>query len=252
MTDVTANYARELPALPYGWSWRITRQTGYTVVEMLRDGLPTSYYGEAHNNALSRGGQVAGIAEALRDHLLNYLPPPTPVELARWLAHHTPAIAALENAADTLTKLKTLVDRIDCCINRPEPTHRYLGPCPALLNDNYGQRVCNTELTAPPDNAEIQCPTCKTTHNINQLRQQHLDNTDQESFTIRELHQLILPALRIPIPLRTLQHWAATSKLVPTGYVGDEPRYQLAHVRQLHEAKPQKNTTGAAARKAKP
>ncbi|MBO0882012.1 MAG: hypothetical protein J2P17_17060 [Mycobacterium sp.] len=167
--------------------------------------------------------------------------------LARVLATNTAAIAAHPDAGQCYNDIQKLCDDIEHRINRPKPP-RYLGPCNARLTDNYGQRVCRTELTAQPDDIEIQCPECKTTHNVDKLLQQQIDDTDEMSFTITELQRTILPALRLNIPLRTLQHWSASSRLVPTGYdsAGD-PKFLLGDVRRLHAAKPQKAPTGAAA-----
>lgn len=168
---------------------------------------------------------------------------------AIWLAKHVNAIACSEDAGMCYAEIKQVVDEVEKAINRPEPP-RVCGPCDALLTDNYGQRVCGTELTVNRDEKEIQCPTCKTTHNVEQLGQRHVDNTNDKSFTIKQLHRVILPAGQEYIPLRTLQHWAASAKLVPTGYDSDgEPRFMLGDVRKLRDAKPQRLTTGAAARR---
>jgi hypothetical protein len=171
-------------------------------------------------------------------------------DCVEWLAHHVGAIANDEAAGELFDEVKTAVDAITNIINRPEPP-RFLGPCPILLTDDYGERICNTQLTAGRADSAVQCPACKTTHEVNDLHARQVDATDAMSFTIAQLYRLILPINREYVPLRTLQHWAASGRLVPTGYEGDEPRFLLADVRELREAKAQKAPTGAAAEKYK-
>lgn len=171
----------------------------------------------------------------------------TTANLALHLAANTHHIARLEQAGTCYTDIQTAIDAIERLINRPVPD-RVLGPCPTLREHG----PCDTALTAARHDVETQCPTCKTIHNIDRLWQQQLDRTDDMSFTLAELYKTILPAVNEYIPLRTLQHWAASSRLVPTGYNQEaEPRYQLAHVRKLRDAKPQKTPTGAGAHKTK-
>jgi hypothetical protein len=174
----------------------------------------------------------------------------TAIAAARFLARHIPAIAQDEAAAELFADIKAAVESIERVVNRPVPA-RFLGPCPSLLNDNYGEHICNTELTTTRDAQTVQCTVCKATHYVEQLHEQQMRNTDAMSFTIVQLFRLILPINREYVPLRTLQHWAASGRLVPTGYEGDEPRFLLADVRELREAKAQKAPTGAAAEKYK-
>jgi hypothetical protein len=137
------------------------------------------------------------------------------------------------------------------CINRPLPD-RFLGPCPALLSDNYGERVCNVELTAARADDHVQCPSCKTAHRVGELHEQQMRITDAMSFTLSQLYRMILPISREYVPLRTLQQWVSRGKLVPTGYDADgEPRFLLADVRELRDRKPQGKPTGAAAHKSR-
>jgi hypothetical protein len=165
---------------------------------------------------------------------------------AIWLANHTSSIACDEAAGMCCDEVKSAVELIVMVINRPEPDHRYLGPCPTRLTDNYGERICNTQLTARPDEKHVQCPQCKTTHTVEVLHDQQLRDTDAKSFTLSELFKMVLPVNREYVPLRTLQQWVNRGRLVPTGYNADgDPRFLLADVRALRLAKPQKSPTGA-------
>jgi hypothetical protein len=146
-------------------------------------------------------------------------------------------------------EVKRAVDEIERAINRPIPP-MVLGPCPAIVSDQRGTHACNIALTATRKDVEVQCPSCKTTFNIERLLTQQLEDTADMSFTLSELYKLILPVMRQYVPLRTLQDWVTRGKLMPTGYaIGGEPRFQLAEVRRLRDLKTQKNPTGAAAHK---
>jgi hypothetical protein len=170
------------------------------------------------------------------------------IDIALWLADNTATIARHETAGDCYRDIKTIIDTIERVINRPI-ADRFLGPCPQLLSDNYGERICNTELTSGRDDRSVQCPACKTTHTVEQLHADQMERTNGMSFTLSQLYRMVLPINREYIPLRTLQHWVANGRLIPTGYEDDEPRFLLADVRRLQTQKPQTAATGAAAEK---
>lgn len=155
---------------------------------------------------------------------------------AIWLAKHVNAIACDESAGMCYREIKDVIDAIERMINRPESDYVTCGPCPAMLADNYGQRKCNTALTAARDDAEIQCPECGTTHNVEQLRRHLWTGVDKWLLTYYEL-KLVIAAYGDPIPERTLRHWRATDKLKPRGYRGESPAYWLADVHELRNDK---------------
>jgi hypothetical protein len=167
----------------------------------------------------------------------------TPTDLALWLAHHVETVACDEAAGEIYNDIKTAVDAIERVINRPIP-EQFCGTCTTRIETT----PCDLALYAPREAVEVLCPRCKTTHNIERLFAQTLDDSDDKSFTISELHRTVLPAVREYVPPRTLQHWAARGRLVPTGYDQDgEPRFMLADVRRLRDAKTQSAPTGSAA-----
>ena len=164
---------------------------------------------------------------------------------AAWLAHNTTAIARREDAADCYRDITNAIHDIEHLINRPIPD-QFCGVCTI----RYEGKSCQLALYAPRDATQVTCPRCKTTHNIAKLFEDALKDSDDMSFTLKELHEAILPAIREYIPLRTLQHWAATARIIPTGYdAAGDPRYLLADVRRLADTKPHTHTTGAAAHK---
>ncbi|KLO25888.1 hypothetical protein ABW16_21485 [Mycolicibacter heraklionensis] len=161
-----------------------------------------------------------------------------PAGLCAWLSRHTDAIANHPAADEFCDELNQRVGQTLRIINRPQ-THMYCGLCPAELTDNYGTRICNRELMAPRGASEVQCPACKTTHSVDELCERKIETVNDEPFTIEELVDTVLPMIvREYIPSRTLQHWAATGKLVPTGYDNKgNPRFLLSDVRKLREGR---------------
>ena len=168
--------------------------------------------------------------------------PTNPATLAKYLSKHTQKIAKLETAAECYNDITQAITTIERLINRPIPDRQLCGKCPQ----------CDLALYAPRAATEIQCPQCKTTHNIEKLFDQALNISDNMSFTISQLHRTILPAVREYVEPRTLRRWFVRGRLVPTGYDAEgEPRFLLADVRRLRDAKPQTKPTGAAAKKYK-
>lgn len=169
------------------------------------------------------------------------------IDCAEWLAHHVAAIAQDEAAAELFGDVKRVVDDIERMVNRPIPD-QFCGTCDGIHDDE----PCGYGLYASRKDAEVVCPRCKTTHNIESLAQRALDDSEEMSFTISQLHRTILPAVREYVEPRTLQRWFVHGRLVPTGYdEKGEPRFLLADVRRLRAAKPQTAPTGAAAAKYK-
>lgn len=176
--------------------------------------------------------------------------------MAKWLAQHAHAVAGQQDAEQCCDDIAVIVKRAERIVNRPVPP-RYLGPCttdPApeelLTKRDSGITRCNFALTSKRDAREVKCPQCHITHNIDELLERQIEDTNDKSFSLSELTRTILPAVGLSIPLRTMQHWATTGRMVPTGYgIDGEPRYLLGEIRRLREEKPQKRATGAAARR---
>lgn len=170
-------------------------------------------------------------------------------DLALHLAANVHLIAKHEAAGLCYRDITQAVTNIERLINRPIPP-QFLGRCPIVLTNNYGDKVCDTDLQAARDERYVQCSSCHTTHDIRELLDKQLEYAEQLSFTLSELYKTILPINREYVPLSTLRHWIARGRLVPTGHDADgEPRYLLANVRELRDAKPQKASTGGAAHK---
>lgn len=180
----------------------------------------------------------------------------TAVDAAQFLSGKVGVIAGREDAGTCFQDVKRAVDDITRAINRPMPA-RALGPCPTWVGGTHDKdcdkthpHQCTTALTAKPGMEEVVCPHCHITHNVEDLLEKQLKATDDKSFTMSELWKLILPVMRLYVPLRTLQDWAARGKIIPTGYdPAGKPKFQLRDVRELWEARPQHGSTGATAHK---
>lgn len=227
-------------------------------VAALRDGQPTKYRSLIDVEMYGDTSAVIGLAEEIKRWIRRDLPAATPAALASWLAQNAHAIAADKAADVCYSEIKEVITDIEKVINRPAPP-RVLGPCPTQVDSSHDKdcdkqhpHTCALALTAKNDATQITCPRCRTTHDVEELLARQIRDTDDYNFSLTELHQTALPALREYVPLRTLQHWAASGRLQPRDHGPDgEPKYLLADVRRLREQKPQKAPTGAAARKKK-
>lgn len=171
-----------------------------------------------------------------------------PKSCARWLRANTNAIATDKAAKECYTVCVDLIDRIRQIINRPEPP-RFCGPCTTELSTEQRAKLeddrthCMVQLYAPRKADVVMCPFCKTEHDTDKLFADMLDEADEYSFTISDLVDHILPKLDLPIPKRTLQHWAKVGDLTATGFVANVARYQLSDVRELGRKRQRRNVS---------
>ncbi|QFG09099.1 helix-turn-helix DNA binding protein [Mycobacterium phage ThulaThula] len=170
--------------------------------------------------------------------------------LARWLGKHVQAIAADEAAKECHNAVVDLTERIRRVVNRPEPTE-YCGPCQHVFTDEQRtERIaasledrpeCRVQLYAKRGARRVMCPECKTEHDVEALQEALLAEADEYSFSISDLSDFILPKLGMEIQRRTLQRWAKSGELVPSGFEANVARYQLAHVREVAGKKRRRN-----------
>src|ERR1700743_2563411 len=104
-----------------------------------------------------------------------------PSSAALFLSGRVGVIAAREDAGQCFNEVKKAVDDIERMINRPIPP-MFLGPCPVVITDARARRACGTALTAARKDVEVRCPACDTTHNVERLIIQQIDDTDDLSF----------------------------------------------------------------------
>lgn len=166
------------------------------------------------------------------------------IQLANWLHANISTIAASEDFDLIFTEITELTRDIQHAVDVPIPPHRF-GPCPEMVADGHDDNCnqpkhphqCDTELRGHRRATEVKCEACGTVHPTEGLFERQAEFAGGNSYTLTELNGTILPALGEYVPLRTMQHWAATGRLNPTGYdAEDEPRYLLDDIRELWEA----------------
>lgn len=175
-------------------------------------------------------------------------PPPARVSIL-WLRINLAAILAHPDAADIVGDIEIHQESLIECINRPVPTV-ILGPCPTWLEKR--NQECSVPLSAPRDDIEVQCPRCRTVHNCHRLQLLRTDGITNGNTLVTFDQALTFNAeqpAQWQISPRTLRHWRTTGQLQPAA-VNDngQPLYSWPAIKLLHLAKPQKVTTGAAAR----
>ncbi|AVP42383.1 hypothetical protein SEA_MISHA28_86 [Mycobacterium phage Misha28] len=167
-------------------------------------------------------------------------------DLARWLTNHVQAIASDEAAKECYHAMVDLTERIRRVVNPADPPE-YCGPCQHEFTDaERAQRIaegledrakCRVQLYVRKGARLARCPECGTEHDVKALQEALLEEADEYSFSISDLSDFILPKLGFEIQRRTLQRWAKSGVLVPSGYESDVARYQLKHVREVVGAK---------------
>jgi hypothetical protein len=178
----------------------------------------------------------------------------TTAAMAFWLANNVSAIACDEAAGLCFTEVQNAVDAIERMINRPHAA-KYCGNCPAPIEDKHGhQQVCAIPLYAEWDYrahqypVEIECWRCKAAHNVDRLIEQALNSVAGLLYSAGEI-QALMEEIGQPIPPRTWRYWRAEGKIAARSWRDGEPMYWINDVRDLMAQKPQKLTTGAAARR---
>jgi hypothetical protein len=171
----------------------------------------------------------------------------TSPQLASWLHANISTIAASEDFDLIFTEIAELSRDIQRAVDVPVPLHRF-GPCPEMVEADHDEdcdqrhpHQCDTELRGHHRASEVKCDACGTVHPTEGLFERQAEFAGGNSYTLKELTGTILPALGEYVPARTMQHWAATGRLNPTGYTATtatedaEPRYLLDDIRTLWE-----------------
>lgn len=160
--------------------------------------------------------------------------------LANWLHANVTAIAASEDFDLIYTEIAEIVRDIERAVDVPRPPHKF-GPCPEMVDEGHDEdcelkhpHQCDTELRGHRRATEVKCDACGTVQAVEGLFERQAEFAGGNSYTLAELAGTVHPALREYVPLRTMQHWAATGNLNLTGYDKDGvPRFMLDDVRAL-------------------
>lgn len=180
-----------------------------------------------------------------------------------WLRHQIGHITLTEDAGFFYREIRDIHDAIERIINRPKP-NRFLGPCPAQINDpgqcrtkepHHHPHACATEITAELEAGTAQCPACGAEHDVEYL--QELLRNDLAYLPMSSVELLgsrtsetpgVLEQLEIPVPRSTFHYWRKERILRPRAWrcrdgsvwaerqtEDDEPLYWLADVRELRD-----------------
>jgi len=174
--------------------------------------------------------------------------------LARWLAHHTTAIATTPIANQLYTDIERIVGaetdterrgQLINAINPPREQH-FAGPCPTVLGHNPdGETIeCGTTLYADVDETTITCPTCKQKINVEQNRRKAAK--DRDYLTKAKILET-LEEIGKPVTEERLNQWIKARRLRRRGWfhngtvVADRVRqddpavYSFARAEKLHD-----------------
>ncbi|WP_054812092.1 hypothetical protein [Nocardia arizonensis] len=161
-----------------------------------------------HEDRLRNGVRVRVSRVALRTaaHLI------TPVQLderlAVWLASHPHELRELDAAEQAHRDIVTTTAGLRRAVDRPAD-HRYLGRCPALLEDGS---TCSANLWAEPDGTWVRCPRCHLQHEVARIEAAATEAARDMLCTMPELLHACA-AVGSPIARRTGYRWAAEGRL---------------------------------------
>lgn len=174
--------------------------------------------------------------------------------LALWLAEHINAVALSPGADEFCDELSERLRAIRRIVNRPNPAQP-IGQCVGSVQLGHDRDChkrhphrCGDVLYARHHDIEITCPTCKTVHNVERLKEQNLNELEHRRYLRAELHK-VLQHYGERVAPATLHDWLKTGKLKPAGYQRpdgrfgltrhsdeDKPVYRLADARKLRAA----------------
>jgi hypothetical protein len=160
--------------------------------------------------------------------------------LAWWLYVHIDRVIASDHAATHYDDIDNTITTIKTTIDRP-PELREVGECTTLREDDTR---CATYLRADRDAIEVQCPECRTTHNVEKVVQASLARADHMPWTAETIMEIV-ERYGLQLNARTWRKWRANGVVKPCLYqrpngrigigranIDDIPLYRLSDVRQ--------------------
>lgn len=191
----------------------------------------------------------------------------TTTGFAHFLAQNVSRIALDEDAGLFFLSVRGYVRRAEKILNPPVPP-RECGPCPTDVDEGKGRRKCATPLTADRTAADVTCPTCKETHNVDELIKRLWDDVDEWHLTRREI-LLVAEVLERPMSVETFKKLCTRGKKIGTPPVesrlrprgwrrpgekvgewhafkqgsGDKPVYRLVDLRKFMADRPKAAAT---------
>lgn len=164
----------------------------------------------------------------------------THTPMALWLAKHAPAIAMHEAAGECANDIEDLRLAVERAVNRREAP-MFCGLCPNEVADDHAKdcdkehpHECGTRLEARKKAANVTCPSCKATHDVETLQRKIFEDNADYGYTSGEIHT-VMNAMGMSIGESTLRRWIAQRALLPMNWHSGTPRYHLDDVRKLRE-----------------
>ena len=143
-------------------------------------------------------------------------------DYALWLAQATHLIALDEDAGafhKTIRQYIALANRIIDIKSPPQ----FAGLCIKMISEDHSKCVdrdgkptcsrldhlCAVSLWAKRGSVEVVCPSCRTTHRIDELVDAWLNAEEDKWYTVKELLEVIFPRLPVEerVPRSTIYEW---------------------------------------------
>lgn len=149
---------------------------------------------------------------------------PLEARYARWLGSHIKMLRYKQDSHRLYHDLSAHNKAAWHIINRPADV--CCGPCPELVR-NYEKpsetvgvlEPCGTMLYAQEHASTVQCPTCRTTHDVDQLRESLRHMVKDMLFTGPELRRLMETRLNDRMPKASFYRLISDGRLVPRKFV---------------------------------
>jgi hypothetical protein len=164
----------------------------------------------------------------------------THTPMAMWLIQHVSAIVMHEAAGECANDIEDLRLAVERAVNRREAP-MFCGLCPNELADDHAKdcdkghpHECGTRLEARKKAANVTCPSCKATHDVETLQRKIFEDNADYGYTSGEIHT-VMNAMGMSIGESTLRRWIARRELVPMNWHSGSPKYHLGDVKKLRE-----------------
>ncbi|MGY4098065.1 hypothetical protein ACW2Q0_00635 [Nocardia sp. R16R-3T] len=133
-------------------------------------------------------------------------------QAAVWLARHPEQLRQHEAAPELLDELTRAIKSLQRIVWPPQ--RRYLGLCPALLDDGT---TCGHERSADIEATHSKCPRCGDHRPISDLQKLARRAAEDRLYTISELEQ-VTASVGARVPRRTLFRWQKEHTITPRGW----------------------------------
>lgn len=167
---------------------------------------------------------------------------PTPAERGDWLAAHADQIRQSIAGPEIHAKALDLQATIEATIDRRDPD-QFAGVCESVAVDvAWATGVviatagkCGTPLLARPGEADVECPKCKTTWDVEERRSAMADKLTDQLGTVREVTGF-LRTLELDVTVDKIDGWLRRGRIVDHGSGPTGRLVKVGEVRAYAEA----------------